>query len=101
MCKVFVEYTIIHEKRIAYLHYMQKRVEQTGLELFEGTDQPNLFVEIWSNVSYSAYLSLKEERLEPVKDSLWEDFEEMVQGGLKKLHIWHFNKPIEFNESSL
>lgn len=92
MCKVFVEYTIIHEKRTAYLHYMQKRIEQTGLELIEGTDQPGLFVEIWSNVSYSAYISLKKARLEPTAGSLWEHSEEFILGGNKKLHIWHFTK---------
>lgn len=95
MCKVFVEYTIIHEKRTAYLHYMQKRIKQTGLELFESTDQPDLFVEIWSDVSYSAYLSLKKARIEPAKDSLWEYFEGMILGGLKKLHFWHFSKPTD------
>jgi hypothetical protein len=95
MCKVFVEYTIIHEKRTDYLYYMQKMIELTGLELVEGTDQPDLFIEIWSNVNYLAYKSLKRERLEPEQDSPWEHFEEMITGGLKKLHIWHFSKPIE------
>jgi hypothetical protein len=101
MCKVFVEYTIIHEKRTAYLHYMQKRIEQTGLELIEGTDQPDLFVEIWSDVSYSAYLTLKEMRLKPAKDSLWEHFEDLILGGLKKQHIWHFSKPTQSMEPLL
>jgi hypothetical protein len=95
MSKVFVEYIIIHEKRSNYLHYMQKLMEQTRLELIEGTDQAGLFVEIWSNCSYSDYLSLKKARLEPEKNSVWEPFADMIAGGLAKLHIWHFSKPID------
>jgi hypothetical protein len=101
MCKVFVEYTIVAEKRIPYLHYMQKMIKQTGLELMEGTDQPDLFVEIWSDVSYANYESLKLERLNPIKGSAWEPFGEMVTGGLSKLHIWHFNKPAALNDPLL
>jgi hypothetical protein len=95
MCKVFVEYTIVKKKRIEYLHYMQKIIKQTGLELIESTDQPDLFVEIWSNVSYAEYESLKIERSIPEKGSVWEPFGDMITGGLSKLHMWHFSKPIE------
>jgi hypothetical protein len=98
VCKIFVEYTIVQEKRLDYLHYMQKIIKQTGLELIEGTDQPGLFVEIWSNVSYADYVSLKIERSNPEKGSVWESFGNMIAGGLSKLHIWHFCKPIELNE---
>jgi hypothetical protein len=94
MCKVFVEYTIDQAKRATYLHYMQIIIKQTGLELYEGTDQPGLFIEIWSNLSYVGYESLKKERLDPEKGSDWESFGDMLLGGLSKLHIWHFSKPI-------
>jgi hypothetical protein len=97
MSKVFVEYTIIHEKRSNYLHYMQKLMEQTRLELIEGTDQPGLFVEIWSNCSYSEYESMKKARLEPEENSLWEPFGNLIAGGLAKLHIWHFSKPFDLH----
>jgi hypothetical protein len=93
--KVFVEYTILEEKRTSYLQYMQYMIEQTGLELFEGTDQKGLFVEIWSDVSYSEYESLKKERLEPWESSIWQPFAALTSGGLNKLHIWHFSKPTE------
>jgi hypothetical protein len=101
MCKVFVEYTIDQEKRKAYLHYMQKIIKQTGLELFEGTNQPGLFIEIWSDINYAGYESLKLERSNPEKGSEWESFGEMILGGLSKLHIWHFCKPAEINELKL
>jgi hypothetical protein len=101
MCKVLVEYTIVTKKRSEYLHYMQKIIKQTRLELIEGTDQPDLFVEIWSNVSYAEYESLKIERLNPEKGSIWEPFGDMISGGLSKLHIWHFSKPAFLNEPSL
>ena len=98
MCKVFVEYTILQEKRDVYLHYMQKMIKQTGLELMEGTDQPGLFVEIWSDISYAAYESLKKLRSEPVdnpvNNSEWESFEQFISGGFSKIHIWHFSKPL-------
>ncbi len=95
MSKVFVEYTIIQEKRLNYLHYMQKIVNQTGLELFEGSDQPGLFVEIWSDVSYTEYESFKKQRLHPEMNSDWASFGDNVVGGLSKLHIWHFSKAME------
>jgi hypothetical protein len=97
MSKVFVEYTIIHEKRSNYLQYMHKLMEQTGLELLEGTDQSSLFVEIWSNCSYSDYESLKKARLEPEENSVWEPFANLIVGGLNKLHIWHFSKPTDLH----
>lgn len=97
MCKVFVEYTIVQEKRTDYLNYMQIIINQTGLELFEGTDQPGLFVEIWSNVTHKEYEILKNERLNPEPDSVWEAFGEWLAGGVAKLHIWHFSHPSILN----
>jgi hypothetical protein len=93
LSKVLVEYTIVREKRSNYLQYMHKLIEQTGLELLEGTDQPELFVEIWSDCNYSDYESLKKARLEPEENSDWEPFGNFVAGGLAKVHIWHFTKP--------
>jgi hypothetical protein len=90
MSKVFVEYRIVEENRSSYIHYMQKVIKQTGLELFEGTDQPGLFVEIWSDVQYAAYESLKADRLAPKEDSIWLPLALMIDGGIRKLHIWHF-----------
>jgi hypothetical protein len=90
MLKVFVEYRIVEESRSNYIHYMQKVIKQIGLELFEGTDQPGLFVEIWSNVPYDAYERLKEERLAPKEGSIWLPLSSMMDGGITKLHIWHF-----------
>lgn len=101
MGKVFVEYTIVDEKRPYYLHYMQKMIKQTGLELIEGTDQKGLFVEIWADISYAEYEKLKLERLNLSMDSVWEPFGDLVKGGLTKLNIWHFSDPAGLNEHVL
>jgi hypothetical protein len=90
MSKVFVEYKIVEESRSSYIHYMQKVIKQTGLELLEGTDQAGLFVEIWSDVQYAAYESLKDDRLAPKEDSIWLPLASMIDGGISKQHIWHF-----------
>jgi hypothetical protein len=90
MSKVFVEYRIVKGNRSSYIDYMQKVIKQTGLELFEGTDQPDLFVEIWSDVPYAAFESLKADRLAPKEGSIWLPLTSMIDGGSSKLHIWHF-----------
>jgi hypothetical protein len=92
MAKVFVEYKIAEKNRSSYLNYMQKIIKQTRLELMEGTDQPGLFIEIWPEVQYEAYIRLKEDRLAPKEDSIWLPFASMIEGGLSKLHIWHFTE---------
>ncbi|MBP1992046.1 hypothetical protein [Paenibacillus eucommiae] len=92
MHKVFVEYTIVEEMRGAYLLYMKElQLWERRLELFEGSDQPGLFVEIWDDVPYEEYLRMKSGRLEAAHNNavpwgIW------VQGGLRKLHMWHFAK---------
>jgi hypothetical protein len=92
MCKVFVEYTVSEEMRTNYLQYMQILIDKTGLMLYEGTDQPGLFIEIWSNLNYSAFLDLKRERLNPKDESIWKPLIPFVTGGVEKIHIWHFSK---------
>ncbi|BFT69779.1 hypothetical protein [Paenibacillus sp. P36] len=92
MSKVFVEYAINPEYRDSFLIYMQEWQKREGrLEVLEGTDQPGLFVEIWSEVSRDEYIAMKEERLQQGEgqDNLaaWEKW---VKGGLSKLHMWHF-----------
>jgi hypothetical protein len=94
MCVVFVEYQIQDEVRFSYLHYMQKLKEQTGLMIYEGTDQKGLFVEIWSNIAFTDFLSFKQERLNPQGDSVWKPLEPWIKGGLEKMHIWHFSAAI-------
>ncbi|MNI43911.1 hypothetical protein D3C73_982580 [compost metagenome] len=92
MFKVFVEYAINVTERENYIKYMQQWQEREGrLEWLEGTDQPELFVEIWNDMNYEEYISFKEQRLtgHAETDANWDEW---IRGGLVKLHIWHFTK---------
>jgi hypothetical protein len=94
MSKVFVEYAIKPAFRDSFLIYMQEWLRREGrFELLEGTDQEGLFVEIWKEVSYEEYLSLKQERLHGTENAsqqaMWEEW---IEGGLRKLHMWHFTE---------
>ncbi|MDU0203034.1 hypothetical protein ACYEXS_25625 [Paenibacillus sp. MAH-36] len=93
MSKVFVEYAINPEYRDSFLIYMQEWQKREGrLEVLEGTDQPGLYVEIWSEVSRDEYIAMKEDRLQQGggrgNQAAWEKW---VKGGLSKLHMWHFS----------
>ncbi|OPH60392.1 hypothetical protein BC351_18015 [Paenibacillus ferrarius] len=91
MSKVFVEYAIKPEYREPFLIYMQQWQHREGrLELLEGTDQKGLYVEIWNGVSYEEYTHLKQVRLQGKQGDLQPDWEAWVEGGLRKLHMWHF-----------
>lgn len=89
MFKVFVEYTIKREAQEFYLIYMRELRKREGrLELFEGTDQPGLFVEIWDGLTFEEYEELKRQRLQAAdQQDVWEDW---IEGGIRKLHMWHF-----------
>ncbi|WJH32223.1 hypothetical protein N6H14_17455 [Paenibacillus sp. CC-CFT747] len=91
MNKVFVEYRIDGEAREDYLQFMQSMGEGARFELYEGSDQPNLFVELWSGLDKESYLRLKEERLND-ETGPWAKLNGMVSGGKDKVHIWHFQK---------
>lgn len=72
--------------------YMRKRKNEDGrIQLLEGSDQPGLFVEIWDDVTYEEYTKLKDRRKAPMQPGD-ADWDEWVQGGKAKLHIWHFTK---------
>ncbi|MDR6554083.1 hypothetical protein [Paenibacillus qinlingensis] len=94
MSKVFVEYAIKSEYRASFLIYMQGLQRREGrLELLTGTDQEGLFVEIWHDVTYEDYLSMKKVRLnvERLRDEQHGDWEQWIKGGIQKLHMWHFS----------
>lgn len=97
MFKVFVEYAIKPAFRDSFLIYMQEWQRREGrFELLEGTDQAGLFVEIWKEVTYEEYTALKQERLhrsENESNSTGQTaWEEWIEGGLRKLHMWHFTE---------
>jgi hypothetical protein len=97
MSKVFVEYVIKSVYRDSFLIYMQEWQRREGrLQLLEGTNQAGLFVEIWNEVTYEEYTSLKAERLQGCVSvtSRQAEWEEWIEGGLRKLHMWHFSDVI-------
>ncbi|NOU99693.1 hypothetical protein [Paenibacillus planticolens] len=91
MSKVFVEYTIKPDFRDSFLIYMQEWQQREGrLELLQGTDQPGLFVEVWNEMTYEEYTALKEKRLTGSGEDQG-TWDEWIEGGLRKLHMWHFS----------
>jgi len=58
------------------------------VSLYEGTDQPYLFVEVWSCSSLEQAEQIKEERLS--ERSSWSPITRWIVGGRSKLHVWTF-----------
>lgn len=102
MCIVFVEYRIEQEFRTDYLTWtadLKQKFEQVNI--YEGAEQPDLFVEIWEGLSDAAYTAMKTDRTGTIKTVtpdeaadklLWRRMEPWIAGGRAKLHIWRFNK---------
>lgn len=89
---VFVEYKVFPEKRGAYLDWVRGiSASHPELEHYEGTDQPNLFVELWHGFGQRQYLDFKRNRTELPVDP-WSGLADFVPGGLAKVHIWHFRR---------
>lgn len=88
---VFAEYRIVSEKRESYLHFMREVVSRyPETEWYEGTDQPDLFVEVWRGMGKRDYERWKAARLDP-RNEEWSPLHAMIPGGTAKLHIWHFS----------
>jgi hypothetical protein len=108
MLKVFAEYQILPQYRPAYSMWMAEvRAKYPELEVFEGVDQPGLFVEIWSGLSSECYNRLKRARFQQQGDGLidpviesgyadidWTEINNWVAGGASKIHLWYFKKVI-------
>lgn len=89
---VFVEYKVFPEKRGAYLKWIAELARAHPLmEHYEGSEQPNLFVELWPGIDEETYGAFKRQRLESA-DRPWPELAEYVPGGLDKVHIWHFRR---------
>ncbi|MCR8645308.1 hypothetical protein NV379_21865 [Paenibacillus sp. N1-5-1-14] len=92
MYKVWVEYHIMPESRESYLRFMEKKLrDYKHLELYEGTDQPGLFVEQWDALDHEEYLLLKGRRKDEDEEE-WAEFTGYVKGGISKINIWHFTQ---------
>ncbi|MCR2806175.1 hypothetical protein [Paenibacillus soyae] len=90
----FAEYRILPEFREQFLVLADKLVAgENGLvQLYEGTDQPGLFVEIWQTPSEEEAERVKEERLSG--HSSWSALSPWIAGGTDKLHVWTFKPAV-------
>ena len=92
MCICFVEYHIEVQFVASYLKWIgEKLAAENGVKLYEGTDQLNLFVEVWEAADEEAARAIKEERCS--QRSSWHRMAEWVPGGAPKIHAWTF-KPV-------
>lgn len=107
---IFVEYRIDEQKREDFLPFIHSLAEGAPMELYEGSDQPGLFVEIWRGLSEEDYLCMKEARTGEAADEAsdsqedevdreganglffrrWYPVANYVQGGAGRIHIWRF-----------
>ncbi|KRF67244.1 hypothetical protein ASG99_16605 [Bacillus sp. Soil768D1] len=95
--KVFIEYKIIPEKRKQYLkltdkivtHYQNLQVK--GFSIYEGIEQPNLFVEDFIVSNYEHFKQLTTERLEE-QMPFWKDVHSCIYDDVKKVNIYAFEE---------
>ncbi|WP_219835885.1 hypothetical protein [Paenibacillus sp. R14(2021)] len=88
----FVEYQIDPASEQLYRDWIAKQqADHRGFSLYEGTDQPLLFVEVWEAATEEEALRIKEERCG--ERSSWQVMAKWVPGGSAKVHAWTF-KPI-------
>ncbi len=73
----FVEYRIEKEYRTSYLTWaavLKQQFEQ--MDVYEGAEQPGLFVEIWNGLSDEAYAAMKAARTGTITPGLPDETEE-------------------------
>ncbi|GGG63897.1 hypothetical protein [Paenibacillus radicis (ex Gao et al. 2016)] len=85
----FAEYKIEEHSRAEFLAYTEQLLkEQKHVHLYEGTDQINLFVEIWYADNEAEAEQIKKERCS--ERSPWYRVSEWIIGGAGKMHVWSF-----------
>ncbi|WP_424766413.1 hypothetical protein [Paenibacillus sp. sgz302251] len=89
----FAEYKILPEHRAQYIIYTKGLLAESGnsVYLYEGTDQPGLFVEVWNAASEAEAERIKKERCS--ERSSWFRIASWISGGMEKMHVWTF-KPV-------
>lgn len=96
--QVFAEYKIVPEKRQDYLEKIEQvriAMGQIGVrdfEVYEGVDQPNLFVEMFHVPTVEAYEKMKRKRCDEqaAPGVFWKVINDCIDGGTAKLHMWAF-----------
>lgn len=97
MLTVFIEYKLDGNQRetgLSLLADMARRMEALGARqyrLWEGLDQPGLFVEAFEVANEQQYEQIKQVRLAD------RAFCDCVSGGAAKLHVWAF-RPVEWEK---
>lgn len=95
----FAEYRISPEWRAQYLIYTNGLLaEGYEVQLYEGTDQPSLFVEVWNAPTCEQAEQIKKERCN--ERSPWFRISEWIVGGPAKMHVWTF-KPAHLNDETI
>ena len=95
--KIFVEYKVKAEMRGTFIGLVQQlndwatRSEARHFKIYEGTDQPLLFVEEFFVDNLEQYRRIKEER-RTEQHPFWHAFHECVDGGARKINIWAFQE---------
>jgi hypothetical protein len=86
----FAEYRIAPEHLESYRAESGRLLKESSgrVSLYEGCDQPGLFVEIWSADREEEAEAIKKERCG--ERSSWAVLTPMIQGGAAKLHVWTF-----------
>ncbi|GLX65949.1 hypothetical protein MU1_02930 [Paenibacillus glycanilyticus] len=86
----FAEYKIAADHRDTYLAYTDTLMKESdgNVQLYEGTDQINLFVEIWTAATEEEAEEIKKERCN--ERSSWYRVSEWIPGGTDKMHVWTF-----------
>lgn len=96
----FAEYRIIPECRQQFLNHTETILSGTrDVHLYEGTDQPNLFVEVWNASTAEQAEQIKKERCS--ERSPWFRISEWIAGGSEKMHIWTFRQAHLADERSI
>jgi hypothetical protein len=83
----FAEYRIAEEHRERYFELMAGlRTSHPEMYLYEGTDQPGLFVEVWEAGTREEADGIRDMRLSD--DSPWAAVTRLASG---KVHAWVFS----------
>ena len=91
---IFVEYRIDPNKREAYELAIDRLLRtRANCILYEGSDQPNVFVEQYFETTPEQYAHMKQQRLE--QESEWDEITACIPGGRSKLHIWEFVEKVK------
>lgn len=96
--QVFVEYKVLEEKKEEYLRKVKDleivlhKIGAVDFKVYEGADQPNLFVEMFQVPEMSNYQKLKRKRvLEDAQEGVfWQAINNCVEGGKDKINMWAF-----------